>query len=80
MSGRTSAEIFHEIFRMFAQEATARDKEYAYKVWRMAWQYDFSWEQMECDEALVRLGLARPGCDETDFPIHEYADTQGRLL
>lgn len=80
MSDRTSAEIFHEIFRMLAQEATARDKEYAYKIWRIAWQYDFSWVQMECDASLVRLGLARSGRDETGFPVHEYADTQGRLL
>ncbi len=79
MADRTSAEIFNELFVMFAEDATPRDMAYAHKVWRMAWQYDFSFNQMECDEALVRLGLAHPDTDEDGFPCHEYADTQGRL-
>lgn len=76
MADRTSAGIFSELFMMFAVNATNTDKEYAHRVWAMAWQYDFSFQQMECDEALVRLGLARPGFDD-GFPIHEYVDTEG---
>lgn len=76
MSDHTSAEIFCDLFVMFAQEVTDQDIRHARQVWRMAWQRDFMFEQMECDAELVKLGLARPGEDD-GYPIHEYKDKEG---
>ena len=37
------------------------------KYWKMSREYDFSEYQMEADEALLKLGLARKGVDP-DYP------------
>ncbi len=74
MSDRTSAEIFSSLFKMFAEEATDRDKEYARRVWNMSYGYDFNECQMECDGVLVLLGLAEPSEDENGFPVYEYVE------
>ena len=78
MSDRTSAEIFREIFLIFAEEATVRDKEQARRLWGVAEEYDFHFEQMVCNEALVRLGLARRRVGG-GLLIYEYADPDGQL-
>lgn len=79
MSDRTSAAIFGELFVMFAEDAMPTDREYARKVWAMTWEYDFSFEQMECNEELVRLELASAVVDGSGFPCYKYADSTGRL-
>lgn len=78
MADRTSADLFGGIFVMLAEKATKRDKEYALKIWPMTWEYDFHECQMDCDEELEKLGLARPGEDE-GYPCCEYADAAGEF-
>ena len=73
MSDRSSAEIFGELFRMFAENMTDESKAFAHKVWAMTFEYDFSFVQMGCDEELVLLGLAKPDMDD-DYPVHAYLD------
>lgn len=82
MSDHSSAYLFSKLFEMFAEDGTAQAKEHARKIWVMSWQYDFSFEQMDCNQALERLGLAkaRPPDDPDDpYPTHDYADEEGRL-
>lgn len=64
MADRTSAEIFREIFCMLV-DWTKNDtikrkeaKELAKKFWRFSNCYDFSPEQMGCNDALMELDLA----------------------
>lgn len=64
MADRTSAEIFGSIFELLAEDPTDHHKNLARKFWRMSDRYDFHPCQMECDEALETLGLARPDPDE----------------
>lgn len=69
MADRTSAALFGSIFEMLAERGDERDKEYALKFWEMKEDggYDFSDYQMECDEALIKLGLART-VDDNEYP------------
>lgn len=80
MSDRTSAEIFSEMFTILDESlATAPGRivvELARRIWEMSWDYDFAHEQLCCDEALVRLGLARRG----EGPPFDYANRHGELL
>jgi hypothetical protein len=65
MSDRTSAGLFGRIFETL-HALTQRNglspiiaKELALDFWALTEDYDFSWYQMGCDEALFALGLAR---------------------
>jgi hypothetical protein len=69
MADRTSAGIFHRLFRKLATDPTDQHRLWAREFWEEAKQYDFSWYQLECDEELLVLGLARRGIDP-DYP-HE---------
>lgn len=77
MADRTSAEIFGAIFATLADELpdnTIRQR-IALKFWKMSRQYDFSDCQMEEDDALTTLGLARqvPNIEYPDEgPLTEY--------
>lgn len=67
MADRTSAEIFRRFF-----EEAARQGEIARPMvefmWNMTADYDFWVDQMECDDALVTLGLAKRRPDgEVDY-------------
>ncbi len=73
MSDRSKAYLFAEIFQMFADNMTAESKAFARKVWVMTFEYDFHWSQMECDEELVMLGLAKPDTDD-GYPVHAYLE------
>lgn len=56
MADRTAAALFAAIFETLADhslEIVAR------KFWDMSGSYDFRPYQMGCDDALVRLGLAK---------------------
>lgn len=59
MADRTSAEIFGTIFAYLAQTPDERAKTFARALFYMSQGYDFSECQMECDDALVTLGLAK---------------------
>lgn len=67
MSDRSSAEIFGEVFRMLASDPTVQHTAWAQKIWKMSDRYDFAPEQMHCEKALQKLGLARSGVDP-DYP------------
>lgn len=64
MADRTSAAIFGEIFERLAKLPDNRNKAMAKWLWKKAGSYDFCDEQMGCDKALIRLGLAKAGKDE----------------
>jgi hypothetical protein len=68
MADRTSAGLFGSIFEILAENGGDKDKEYALKFWEIKEDggYDFSDYQMYCDEALVKLGLARLVDDQED--------------
>ena len=82
MSDRTSAAIFTEMFTILDESlATAPGRivvELARRVWEISWDYDFAFEQLGCEDALVRLGLARRVRAEGDDPF-DYADRHGDL-
>lgn len=60
MADRNSAEIFGRLFDYLAfYIGTVDRKEFAKYLWTISEEYDFSPGQMECDEALLKLGLAR---------------------
>lgn len=64
MADRTSAALFAEIFKLLAADAPPTDpKALARRFWGMRRGLDFSPYQMYCDEALIKLGLARLGVD-----------------
>lgn len=67
MADRTSAEIFGTIFQRLAGnplESSQDVREFTAWLWELAGGYDFSDGQMECHEALAKLGLATVGEDE----------------
>lgn len=63
MADRTAAEIFGNFFRMLAEDPE-KNMLYARRVYGMTERYDFSACQMECDDTLMSLNLARSGVDE----------------
>lgn len=63
MSDRTSAEIFGEAFRFLAKTNDEHAKAMARHFWSLTAGYDFTPRQMDCDDALIALGLARSGVD-----------------
>lgn len=88
MADRNSAEIFGNQFKLFASRLGASGSHdaviysFAAELWQWSMKCDFSYCQMECDTALIKLGLARevpdpeyPGetiviyCD--DFPSEQ---------
>lgn len=71
MSDRTAATVFSTVFETLAGDEflmTDPDppKKLAKKMWGLMSDFDFSPYQMYCDEALLKLGLARRVRDEYD--------------
>jgi hypothetical protein len=64
MADRTSAAVFGGIFEYLAENPDSRALEFAKVVYGMTSAYDFNGYQMECDDALIKLGLAKMGIDE----------------
>jgi len=67
MSDRTSAALFGKIFRLLANNPTDEHKTIAKEIWMSSGQFDFSFYQMDADDALIKLGLAKKGIDP-DYP------------
>jgi len=67
MADRDSATIFSEIFTRLGSDPTEQHVKWAHELWKLTQQYDFSAYQLECDEALQKLGLAWRGLDP-DYP------------
>jgi len=63
MSDRSGAYLFSKVFNLLAEDP-ARHWKVAAEFWAMAADFDFSYYQMYCDEALLKLGLAREVPDE----------------
>ena len=59
MSDHTSAEIYSRVFAALAEDPTTSNRGLALLFWAQSFDYDFSPCQIENDEALVVLGLAR---------------------
>lgn len=57
MADRTSARLFGRIFEQLARESE-KNKDFAEWLWDEAKGYDFCSYQMDCDDALLALGLA----------------------
>lgn len=70
MADRTSAEIFGEVFRKLGQTKndTIDKRKFALWLWELQQRYDFSHEQMNCQEELVKLGLATKMGIDPDYP------------
>lgn len=65
MADRTSARLFGDIFELIVDHlapGSERDN-VARLLWDKTYQYDFTPDQMGCDEALFALGFARRGVD-----------------
>lgn len=65
MSDRTSAEVFAALFDITAHlipPSDIRDR-FVRRIWDLSRGYDFSDEQLECDDSLMKLGLARKWVD-----------------
>ena len=69
MADRTSASVFATVFEALAEPGELDRKAVAAKLWRAMDDYDFSPYQMYCDEALVRLGLAK-NCEHCGHVVH----------
>lgn len=63
MADRTSAELFGTIFSFLAENPTPAHKSLAWRLYDLSQRYDFSECQMDADDALVMLGIARRGID-----------------
>lgn len=63
MADRTSAHLFGTIFRLLAKNPTDEHKLIAREIYDLTGDYDFSNYQMDADEELITLGLARMGVD-----------------
>lgn len=72
MSDRTSAEIFGNVFVLVARDTTLAKNpkgrnSLALQLWEMSKGYDFGPSQMDCDEALIGLGLARESGSDVEY-------------
>jgi hypothetical protein len=59
MADRTSAGIFGDLFNRLATKRGAWVKGEAQWLWKQSEGYDFTPDQMDADEALVKFGLAK---------------------
>ena len=64
MADRNSADIFGLLFEKLASDPTKQHKTWAREFYEKSRTYDFSPDQMDCDEALVKLGLAKMSDDD----------------
>ncbi|GAB3937524.1 hypothetical protein [Larkinella terrae] len=63
MADRTSARLFGKIFGLLAKNPSEEHKAIAKEVFAETDNYDFSSYQMDADDSLMALGLARLGVD-----------------
>ena len=63
MADRTSAGVFAQFFEKAAKLGLSKNDPLVRFMWKARLEYDFSDYQMESDDALIRLGLARRGID-----------------
>jgi len=63
MSDGTAALLFGNLFKKFASNPTEEHRKWAHDLWPRISDFDFSSYQMNADDALAVLGLARRGVD-----------------
>ena len=63
MADREAAEIFSVMFEMLAEKITRDRRDMAAELWEVTSKYDFTPDQMGCDDALIALELAEE-CSE----------------
>lgn len=63
MADRTSAALFADVFEMLAADGRFDRASLANYFYEQSRGYDFSWQQMGCDEALKKLGLLHRGVE-----------------
>lgn len=63
MADRTSAALFGKIFELLAKNPTDENKKIALEIWPFRSEYDFNEYQMDADDSLQILGLAKIGID-----------------
>jgi hypothetical protein len=59
MADRGAIEIFAAIFEKLASDPTPQHKQWARELWKLSLDFDFNERQLQCDEQLLRLELAR---------------------
>lgn len=60
MADRSSAALFCTIFEFLSSQKYTRDvRDFSRALWKQSFNYDFNSYQMGCDEALIKLGLAK---------------------
>lgn len=67
MADRTAAHIFSLIFDALAKDGEIDRKRLAKQLMKAAREFDFNSCQMECDDSLLKLGVAKMGVDK-DYP------------
>lgn len=68
MADRNSAEIFGKVFEILAKDPTDDHKALARKIAKTMPQYDFNNGQMDADDALAALGLAKLNVPSEEYP------------
>jgi hypothetical protein len=71
MADRTSAALFATIFERLAEDPE-RNWDEAGRLIEQAQRYDFNHYQMECDGALLKLGLARKRDGDIEYYLEDY--------
>jgi hypothetical protein len=59
MGDINSAVIFSGFFEKLASDPTPQHIKWAIELWEDSYHYDFSNNELECDDALIKLGLAK---------------------
>lgn len=59
MSDRGSAGIYQSIFSKLGSDPTSQHMKWARQLWKESLEFDFHPRDMEIEEALEKLGLAR---------------------
>ena len=63
MADRTSCEIFTKLMELLGNRDQWDSKELALEIWNFSRDYDFAPVDLDCDEELLKLGLAKRGID-----------------
>ena len=73
MADRTNAKLFGDLFKTLSINTTEESKALGEKIYQLSKEYDFSPSQMEADESLLLLGLAKKG-------VHPVYPTDGVVM
>jgi len=62
MSDSRSPMFFARLFEWLAEDPTARNKAFADEMQKLSMEYDFASCELEVDDAMVALGIAKDRC------------------